>query len=169
MSLVLAATAPNDPQRERSLSGLLKASLAAPIGARWVQFAAKTRPKSPVPSTYSVRSGSRYPPQANTGAPPPARTPRAVRRVGQLFEGTECVEARCQVLAINLISISWLGNSRRGVTRIVLATIGRPPYASALTAPATAKAVSMSVTSRTYSTTLSSVARYRASAFLAFA
>src|SRR5262245_23993839 len=85
------------------------------------------------------------------------------------LKGRECVQARCQVLAINLISISWLGNARRGVTRIVLATTGRPPYASALTAPATAKAVSMSVTYRTSSTTLSSVAPYCASTFLAFA
>src|SRR5262245_40943450 len=65
------------------------------------------------------------------------------------LKGRECVQARCQVLAINLISISWLGSARRGVTRIVLATTGRPPYASALTAPATAKAGSMSVTYRT--------------------
>src|SRR5262245_15335879 len=44
----------------------------------------------------------------------------------------------------DLVIFSVLGNARRGVTRIVLATTGRPPYASALTAPATAKAVFMS-------------------------
>src|SRR5262249_54399036 len=44
----------------------------------------------------------------------------------------------------DLVIFTVLGNARRGVTRIVLATTGPPPHASALSAPATAKAVSMS-------------------------
>src|SRR5262245_8980969 len=37
----------------------------------------------------------------------------------------------------DLVIFTVFGNARRGVRRIVLATTGRPPYASALTAPAT--------------------------------
>src|SRR5262245_23359103 len=77
-----------------------------------------------------------------------------------IVTAVDCVPA---LLARNdLVIFTVLGNARRGVTRIVLATTGRPPYASARTVPAT-------VTYRTSSTTLSSVAPYCASTFLAFA
>ena len=52
-----------------------------------------------------------------------------------------------RTFAMNLISISCVGSASRGVTRIVLATSGLfAPYASFRTGPATANAISMSVT-----------------------
>ena len=52
-----------------------------------------------------------------------------------------------RTFAMNFISISWVGSASRGVTKIVLATAGFfDPYASFRTEPATANAVSMSVT-----------------------
>src|SRR5262245_24574982 len=52
-----------------------------------------------------------------------------------------------RTFAMNLISISCVGSASRGVTRIVLATSGLfAPYASFRTRPATANAISMSVT-----------------------
>jgi hypothetical protein len=62
----------------------------------------------------------------------------------------------------DLVIFTVLWNAERGVTRIVLATTGRPPYASALTAPATV----------TYRTSLDYVVHggaVLASTFLAFA
>src|SRR5439155_1632432 len=42
----LAATSPNDPQRERSFKSPPEGPRLALIGARWAPFTAKTRPRS---------------------------------------------------------------------------------------------------------------------------
>ena len=46
MSLVLAATPPNDPQQDRLLNASNEGSIMGLIGARWVPFTSKTRPIS---------------------------------------------------------------------------------------------------------------------------
>src|SRR5262245_9793376 len=64
-----------------------------------------------------------------------------------------------RTFATYLISISCVGSANLGVTTIVLATSDLCDlYASFRTGPAAAKAVSMSVTERTSSTTSSKVA-----------
>jgi hypothetical protein len=61
--------------------------------------------------------------------------------------GDVAAQASYRTFAMNLISISCVGSASRGVTRIVLATSGLfAPYASFRTGPATANAISMSVT-----------------------
>src|SRR2546427_5934970 len=50
MSLVLAATSPSEPQRERSLRPPTEGLVLGLIGARWATFTAKTRPKSTSPN-----------------------------------------------------------------------------------------------------------------------
>src|SRR5881396_793360 len=47
MRLILAATPPNDPQRERSLKPPAERLVLGLIGALWAQFTAKTRPNFP--------------------------------------------------------------------------------------------------------------------------
>ena len=59
MSLVLGPTSPNDPQRQRSLEPPAEGPPLARIGARWVQFTAKTRPNQSTPwSAGAVHASS---------------------------------------------------------------------------------------------------------------
>src|SRR2546422_78998 len=57
MSVVLAATSPSEPQRERSLRPPTEGLVLGLIGARWATFTAKTRPKSTSPNERGAFGG----------------------------------------------------------------------------------------------------------------
>src|SRR2546425_7746368 len=57
MSLVLAATSPSEPQRERSLRPPTEGLVLGLIGARRATFTAKTRPKSTSPNERGAFGG----------------------------------------------------------------------------------------------------------------